>query len=206
MLTSLYVEGDSWMHRLRAGHKLALLLVAGILLSITDSLLVLTLALPFCALPFVMLRLSWCAIRARLGGLMLTILILTAATAWLQSPEAGLVAFVRVTALVLLAGAVTATTGIAEMMAALTVALRPLERLGLARAEDVALAVGLVLRFVPEIAQRHQALTAAHRARGITPRWHRTLPALIVLTLKEADDVARAIDARGLRGHKVRKG
>ena len=206
MLTSLYVEGDTWLHRARAGTKLIALLLAGVLLSLTDSLIVLAVALPVCALPFLLLRLPWREVRARLGGLMLTILILTAATAWLQSPEAGLIAFLRISALVLLAAAITATTGIAEMMAVLTVALRPLERLGLVKAADIALAVGLVLRFVPEIALRYQGLIAAHRARGLKPRWHRTLPALIVLTLKEADDVARAIDARGLRGHKATSG
>ncbi|PLU73700.1 transporter, partial [Sinorhizobium medicae] len=73
----------------------------------------------------------------------------------------------RLMALVLFAAAVTATTTIGAFMDEVTVLLRPLERLGLLRAADVGLALGLVLRFVPDIFARYQALAEAHRARGL---------------------------------------
>jgi biotin transport system permease protein len=85
-------------------------------------------------------------------------------------------------------------------MAAVTDLARPLERLGLMKAADLGLALGLVLRFVPEIAQRHEALKEAHAARGIPFKLSRMLGPLIISTLKDADRIAEAIDARGIRG------
>ncbi|OLP58804.1 hypothetical protein BJF93_17805 [Xaviernesmea oryzae] len=202
-MASLYVEGRTPFHRLPAGAKLLLLVLVGIGLAFLHSPWVLGGALVICAMPYVLLRLPFSETRRRLGLMVLTVLLLGLATAWFESPLAGLVACLRILALVLLAAAVTATSEIADMMAAVTRAMMPLERLGLIKAQDVGLALGLALRFAPEIAGRHQALVAAHRARGLKPRWCHILPALIVLTLKEADEVARAIDARGLRGHKA---
>ena len=85
-------------------------------------------------------------------------------------------------------------------MAAVTDLARPLERLGLMKAADLGLALGLVLRFVPEIAQRHEALKEAHAARCIPVKLSRMLGPLIISTLKDADRIAEAIDARGIRG------
>jgi biotin transport system permease protein len=95
---------------------------------------------------------------------------------------------------------VTATTTIADFIAAITALLLPLERLGLMKASDGGLAFGLVLRFVPEIANRYEMLKEAHAARGLVLRPHRIIGPLIISTLKEADAIAQAIDARGIRG------
>ncbi len=68
-------------------------------------------------------------------------------------------------------------------------------------ADDVGLAVGLVLRFVPEILGRYQAIREAHTARGLKVRPMTLLAPLIILTLRDADKIAAAIDARGFRRH-----
>jgi len=81
----------------------------------------------------------------------------------------------------------------------ITVMLQPLERLGLMRAADVSLALGLVLRFVPEILDRYENIREAHRARGLPIQPLTLFVPLIILTLKDADTIAMAIDARGFR-------
>jgi biotin transport system permease protein len=68
------------------------------------------------------------------------------------------------------------------------------------KAADISLAIGLVLRFVPEIAARYEGLKEAHRARGLPVRLSQILGPLIISTLKDADSIAQAIDARGIRG------
>jgi biotin transport system permease protein len=78
---------------------------------------------------------------------------------------------------------------------------RPLEKTGLVRADDIGLAVGLVIRFVPEILGRYTAIREAHIARGLKVRPATILVPLIILTLKDADNIAAAIDARGIRRH-----
>jgi biotin transport system permease protein len=77
----------------------------------------------------------------------------------------------------------------------------PLEKIGLVKAADIGLAVGLVVRFVPEIVSRYQAIREAHEARGLTIRVRTMLVPLIILTLRDADQIAAAIDARGIRRH-----
>jgi len=69
------------------------------------------------------------------------------------------------------------------------------------QADDIGLALGLVLRFVPEIVGRYQAICEAHRARGLKIRPITLLAPLIILTLRDADNIAAAIDARGIRRH-----
>ena len=107
----------------------------------------------------------------------------------------------RLTALMLLAATVTATTSITEFIDEVTALARPLERTGWVQADDIGLALGLVLRFVPEIVGRYQAIREAHKARGLKVRPTTLLAPLIILTLKDADNIAAAIDARGIRRH-----
>jgi biotin transport system permease protein len=77
----------------------------------------------------------------------------------------------------------------------------PLEKVGLVRAADIGLAVGLVVRFAPEVLARYRAIREAHQARGLKIRLSTTLVPLIILTLRDADAIADAIDARGIRRH-----
>lgn len=115
--------------------------------------------------------------------------------------QAALVPVLRLTALMLLAASVTGTTSITEFIDEVTALARPLERTGRVRADDIGLALGLVLRFVPEIVNRYQAIREAHTARGLKVGPTSLLAPLIILTLKDADNVAAAIDARRIRRH-----
>ncbi len=133
--------------------------------------------------------------------MLFTVLLVAAANYAFHSLHEALVVFCRLSALVLLAAGVTATTGISAFMDEITRLISPLERFGFVRAADVSLAVGLVIRFVPEIFARYQDIAAAHKARGLPVRPLTTIVPLIILTLKDADTIAMAIDARGFRRH-----
>jgi biotin transport system permease protein len=193
MLNGLDIEGDSLMHRLPVRAKLALLFVAAILLFVTSDLWSLGLFLSTGIAPREAFR--------RVRFVLFTVLLVAAANYVLVSPPEGVAVFCRLSALVLLAAAVTATTGISAFMDEITRLLTPLERLGIVRAADVSLAVGLVIRFVPEIFARYGDIVAAHKARGLPIRPLTLLVPLIILTLKDADTIAMAIDARGFRRH-----
>ena len=101
----------------------------------------------------------------------------------------------RVGAMVGLALAVTLTTRTADLIAVCEWALLPLQRLGLLDAGKVALALALALRFVPEIWRNFHEIREAQAARGSAPILALIVP-LIVLTLKRAQEVSEAIDAR----------
>ena len=201
MLNGLDIEGDSPLHRLPVRGKLVLLFVAAIGLFLVSDLRLLVPALALCAALYLSTGIGLGNAFRRTRLVLFTVLILAGANYLFHSLHEAVVVFCRLSALVLLAAAVTATTGISAFMDEITRLLTPLERFGFVRAADVSLAVGLVIRFVPEIFARYQDIADAHRARGLPVRSLTTLVPLIILTLKDADTIAMAIDARGFRRH-----
>jgi len=199
MLTSLYVEGRSWFHRVPVRAKLIALLALSIALFATNSVLLLLPAFLVCGGLYFSLGLTLRQALARVGFIFLTILALAAVNLFLVPLPQVVALVLRLMALVFFAAAVTATTTIGAFMDEVTFLLRPCERLGLLRAADVSLALGLVLRFVPDIFAHYQAISEAHRARGLPIRPLTIIGPLIILTLKDADTIAAAIDARGFR-------
>lgn len=200
MLTSLYTEGNSVFHRMAARMKLALLLVVGIALALVSSVVVQTLAALLFGIIYFCLGLGFKQAFRRIRPVVITIALFAIINAIVVTPLDATVNTLRLLALVFLAATITATTSVNALMEAFMVILMPLERLGLLKAADVSLALGLVLRFVPDIALRYQALKDAHLARGLTVHPLKMIGPLIILTLKEADSIADAIDARGIRG------
>ncbi|MDH4412157.1 MAG: energy-coupling factor transporter transmembrane protein EcfT [Rhizobium sp.] len=200
MLTSLHVEGSSLLHRIPVKPKLLGLMVFGLALYGIEQPLVLGAALVLTGLVYRSTGIGLSEGLRRLRPVLFTIAFLAAVNLLLLTPLEALVTTLRLVAILFLAAAVTASTTIADFMAAVTDLARPLERLGLMKAADLGLALGLVLRFVPDIAQRYEALKEAHAARGIPVKLSRMLGPLIISTLKDADRIAEAIDARGIRG------
>ncbi len=118
---------------------------------------------------------------------------------WTQELAQGVVILMRMVAAVAAANLVTMTTRLADMMAVVERLGAPLARIGLPP-RRLALAMGLVIRFVPVLAERQAALAQAWRARSaIRARW-RLVPALTAAALDEADHVAEALRARGGAG------
>jgi ABC-type cobalt transport system, permease component CbiQ and related transporters len=201
-MKSLYVEGDSRLHRLSPRIKLILLVTVSLALFLTRSPIVLGGAALAGILIYASLRMGWRQSWLRLRPILLTIAVVALATLILNTAEEGMVVLLRLTTLMLVAAAVTATTPVGSFIEEISSAARPLERIGLVRADDIGLAVGLVIRFVPEVVSRYDILRQAHRARGLKLRPMTVIVPLTIQTLKSADEIAAAIDARGIRGHK----
>ncbi len=200
-MQSLFVEGNSWMHLMSARAKLIVLAGLGIVLFLTANIASLAIAVLATGTLYLSIGLPFRAALSRLKPIVLTILIVAVFSLAFNPWHGALVALLRLTALMLFAASVTATTTITQFMDEITLLAKPLERMGLVRADDVGLAVGLVVRFVPEIIGRYQAIREAHQARGLKVRPATVLVPLIILTLKDADNIAAAIDARGVRRH-----
>ncbi|QLF69628.1 energy-coupling factor transporter transmembrane protein EcfT [Peteryoungia desertarenae] len=200
MLSSLYVDGGTWLHRMAVKPKLGLLLVFGLALALVDTAVILAPAALLTGALYLSLGLGFRQAFRRLRPVLFTIAFLGVVNVFVLSPAEALVLTLRLLAILFLAASITATTRIAAFMEAIADLAHPLERIGLIKANDVGLAFGLVLRFVPEIANRYEALKAAHLARGLVAKPHKILGPLIISTLKDADSIAEAIDARGIRG------
>lgn len=201
MLNGLDIEGNSPLHRMPVRGKLIVLFTAAIGLFFLSDLRLLVPALGLAAALFLSTGIGIAEAFRRTRFVLFTVLLVAAANYVFVSPHEAVVVFCRLAILVLLAAAITAATGISAFMDEIARLAAPLERLGLVRAADVSLAVGLVIRFVPEILARYHDIADAHRARGLPLRPLTALVPLIILTLKDADTIAMAIDARGFRRH-----
>jgi len=200
-MQTLHVDASTWMHRIAPRLKLGALATLGILLFLTDNLALLGLAVAIGALLYFNTGLPVGEALKRLRPVVLTIIVVALFSLIFNPIHVAVVTVLRLTALVLFAAVVTATTSIAAFIDEITALAAPLERVGLLRAADIGLAVGLVVRFVPEILDRYRAIREAHEARGIKIRITTALVPLIILTLRDADNIAAAIDARGIRRH-----
>lgn len=196
-MIALYVPGSGVLHRAPAGLKLAALAVGALVLSlyphdpisVAVSLLVVLALYRVGGLPFrfalvEVWRLRW------------IVLVLAVALLVFVSPAAAWINTGRVVAVLLLAGLLTLTTRMSDLLAVLQRLLRPLHRFGL-DPDAVALTISLTITTIPVIAAFAARVREAERARGVR-LGVRTVVPLIVLALRHADDVGDALAARGI--------
>ncbi|MGJ3265385.1 MAG: energy-coupling factor transporter transmembrane component T family protein [Salinarimonas sp.] len=206
MSPSLYVPGDGPLHRLPAGAKLAALAGLGVALFFVSSPLVLALAALAAAGMVAITGVRFAHIRRPLAGIAVVVLLVVAVNVWLTGWREAAAVGARIVALVLLGYALTLTTRTSDLLATLERLLAPLERIGLADAGKVALAVSLVLRFVPEIIKQAADIREARAARGLRVGPVALVVPMVVRVLRSADAIAEAIDARAYPPYKNRPG
>lgn len=137
--------------------------------------------------------------RLRAGfptALLIAIAALALFTVYFESGWSALAVVLRLLALVSFAHLVTATTRASEVQDALVAGLRPFDRLPFVSAEKAGLALAITLRSLPRLAATLAELRQAQAARGIAVSPLRLLVPLVARTLREAREVAEAIDAR----------
>ena len=198
-MNSLYVDGASPLHRLSTRLKLGGLAVFSVFLFLAASPALLCITTLAAAALYVSTGIGWRRGLSRLRPALLTVAAVFVFALLFQPTAEAFATLFRLAALMLAAAAITASTSIGAFIDTITWAAGPLERLKLVRATDIGLSVGLVIRFVPEVTLRYQAIRDAHRARGLKISPVTLIVPLIIQTLKSADDIAAAIDARGIR-------
>jgi biotin transport system permease protein len=196
-MIALYRPGTGILHRAPAWAKLAALAVAALVLSvyphdsasIAVSLLVVLALYAVAGLPFRVLfaeiwRLRWIA------------LILAGALVIFVSPVAAWISTGRVVAVLLLAGLLTLTTRMSDLLEVLHRLLQPIRRFG-KDPEAIALTLSLTLTTIPVIAGFAERVRDAEQARDVR-LGVRTVVPLLVLALRHADEVGDALAARGV--------
>lgn len=199
MLT-LTSPAEIWAHRLPAGLKLGGMALATTGLFALDHPLHLGLA----ALATAALVLTG-GIRFALTGLRLLyplwpfLLVVGLWHLWTREIEAGVVILLRMLTAVALANFVTMTTRLSDMVEVFQWLARPLAPLGLSP-RRLALAVALVIRFIPVMLERLTQIRQSWQARSPrSPRWRVLVPATLA-ALDDADRAAEALRARGGAG------
>lgn len=193
----LYHPGASWLHRTGPGPKtLGFAVLGGVLLVVAGpwpalGLLSLTVLLAASA------RLPVRSTSRSLVPVVVTALLVGAYQWWARGPATAVEVAADLVTLVLAATLVTATTPADRLLDAVGRAARPTRHLGM-RPDLVALAVGLMLRTVPELVRTTTEVRDAARARGLEREPRAVLVPAAVRAVGRARATGEALAARGL--------
>jgi biotin transport system permease protein len=198
MKGSFYIPGQGWLYGISAGRKLLVLVVLGAVLMLVHRLSILTLSLLAVAALMYQSGLSFQRLWSQLKLIVWFLLLLCIYSAWVQSPEVALEMLLRLSSLILAALLVSMTTPITQMMDVVVWLLKPFERLGWVNTQKVSLALGLTLRLIPELSVQWDDIREAQAARGIEPGVMTMLFPMLVRTLRRAEELSEAIDARSM--------
>ena len=124
------------------------------------------------------------------------LLLIGALQVWFESWPAAVASTTRILLMILVASLVTLTTTMQTMVETLQPLMRPLRLAGI-NPRAPALAIALVIRFVPVLLASWQEREEAWRARTGRRASLRLIPAFVAETLRMADQIAEALDARG---------
>lgn len=191
-----YLSGRSLLHRLPAGAKLIALAVLSVLIVPLDSPVLLAMALAGVLIVYCGFGRPGLRRLAQWRSLAPLLVVIFALQVWAASVEVAVASVLRICVMVLLADLVTLSTRMQDMMDALALPMRPLARFGL-DPERIALAVALVLRFVPVLLDTWRGREEAWRARSPRRPGLALVGAFFSGALAMSDQVAEALDARG---------
>ncbi|MFT3688133.1 energy-coupling factor transporter transmembrane component T family protein [Paenirhodobacter sp.] len=196
-MLSLALPGTSWAHRLPAGAKFGALAV------VLPALTFLRAPVPLMAALLAVVGLyATLGPRAMREGMVALrpVLWIVAAIAlwwmWLGAPREAAVLVLRILTMVALANFVTLTTPLPDLIALVERLARPLARFGLPPRLP-ALAVAMVLRLIPVLRGRMEALALAWRARSRRRPGVRLIVPMTLSLLDDSDHLAEALRARG---------
>lgn len=195
-MLSLYVPGDSFVHRAPAAAKLAVLLICGAALFVVSSIPVHAAELALVAGLFHAARLPWRDAFRQLRTALIFLVPIFLFHVFVTDWALGLETVLRILVLLLLAVLVTLTTRTTDMIDVLETAVRPLRHIGISPSRT-GMMLSMVIRFIPMMMREAQEVLEAQRARGLDRNAIALLMPLLIKTLKMADDLSEAIEARG---------
>lgn len=195
-MISLYLEQQSWLHRLPTSAKLIALALSSVaLLTVASPWIMLAALLGTILIYLSLAPQGWRHLSAArpLIPFLLAILVIHYLTDTLVE---GCVSLGRLLTLFLVANLVTLTTRMSDMINTLQPCFKPLQLFGI-QPRSLALAIALMIRFAPVLAKVLESLDEAWRARGGGKQKWRLLVPLIIQGITLSEHVADALAARG---------
>ncbi len=200
MLT-LYRPGDGWLHRMRTGPKI-LLLLAGVL---GISLLpaewwAAGVAAGGCLLAYAVARLGdgMRELGRQMMAVRWVVAVMLVGQLLFLGPEQAVTNTTRVVAAMLIAGLLVLTTRVSALLDAVERGLHPLRRFHV-DPQRVALLLTVTLSTVPVLARLAHEVRDAQRVRGARASLRFFVVPFLVVALKHADELGDALTARGVR-------
>lgn len=190
-----YNPGSSRLHQIGAGPKIAFLTIVGTLLFVLPrfdlSIAMLVGVIILYRSAQISFTTAWTQVRSVAWVIGILFFVQVLLDHWLTA----LLVVTRLVALLLLASLITLTTRSSDMIDALKHGLAWLKYLGI-NPDKVSLSLSLALRFIPVLATIANEVREAQKVRGLDRSVIATTVPVIVRTLKMADDISSAIEAR----------
>jgi len=200
-MISVYISGDSWMHRQPAGVKLLAVLALSIVVLAVQSLIWLLLMLFGAAGAYNSLGPKGRQRLFALRFLLPLILGLGFVQGFIVGWEAALRATLKIFVMIMAADLVTATTPTQAMLNCVQRLIDPVcHRIG-RDPRKISLAVALMIRFIPALSAQWQAQREAWFARSNRRPSLRLLTPFVAQALSRTDQIAESLQARS-RAHR----
>ena len=189
-------KNTSWLSRIPAGWKFGTLLAISISLYLISSWQVLLALLLVSIATLVSARVDFKQLRmplVTLAAILAVVLILLGIqTGWLNAT----ISVLRLLTMCIFAYSVSLTTSFDAMLELFQKVASPLRVLG-ANPAQIALALSMAIRFIPELKRVYFEVREAQHARGLGNNPLAVSVPLVIRSLKIADETAEALDARG---------
>ncbi|WP_461635026.1 energy-coupling factor transporter transmembrane component T family protein [Glutamicibacter soli] len=189
-------KNTSWLSRIPAGWKFGTLLAISISLYLISSWQVLLALLLVSIATLVSARVDFKQLRmplVTLAAILAVVLILLGIqTGWLNAT----ISVLRLLTMCIFAYSVSLTTSFDAMLELFQKVASPLRVLG-ANPTQIALALSMAIRFIPELKRVYLEVREAQHARGLGNNPLAVSVPLVIRSLKIADETAEALDARG---------
>jgi biotin transport system permease protein len=196
MSLGTYIHRNSAVHKFPAGFKVLALVLGGTAIFLVQSLWIIIALLGVVAALYGVAKVP---LRTMVGqvrpAIWIFVVIFLFQVVTTDIKFASLVV-TRFIVLILLASLVTLTTPTSKLIEAIERSISWLKWVG-GNPSKVSLALSLSLRFIPVVASITSEVREAQRARGLERSILAVAMPVIIRTLKMADDVSNAIDARG---------
>lgn len=190
-----YIAGHSLIHRTPPGLKILLLAVLGTLLFVFPGIVFSALTLAVTVLLYPLAGIAFRVMVRQIMPLLPVLVLLFLVQLFMLNWQSGVQVVLRLCALMLMASLITLTTRSSDMIDALEKRLSWLYFIGINPAK-ISLALSLALRFIPVLAAITVEVREAQKARGLNNSVLAVAIPVIVRTLKMADSIAAALEAR----------
>ncbi len=195
MITSLYMDRHSFLHQLSPMVKILAIIIATILLLIFKTWWMLGAIAFFVLSAYLLAKISPWEMLQQLRFAIPILFFFFIFQLIIHPWQEAVFVIIRLMLILLMGNFLTLTTTISHMMDSMEYHLRYLAHLG-ANPAKISLAFSLCLRFIPVIAIISTEVRQAQKARGLEKNMFALIIPVIIRTLKMADAVADAIEAR----------
>ncbi|ATO56875.1 energy-coupling factor transporter transmembrane protein EcfT [Bartonella sp. 1-1C] len=194
-MISLYISQDTFIHRLRPGIKLSLLILCGTIIFMVSSVSTFLLFLLFISLLYKIAKIPFNKIIKQFKSVWLFLVFIFVFQAIFDSWLTSFSIILRFIILISLASLISFTTKVSDMITSIEAGFRFFQCFGI-NPSKLSISLSMAIRFIPVINEKFNEICEAQKARGLNINIIALAIPLIIRTIRIASEVAEALDAR----------